>query len=130
MNKIRVIDLLNKIAKGEEVPKFKLKGHNAIWEYKYEFEQFLWGTLNLDVLHCLNSEIEIIEDEEPDLFEIIEEKPKHIEEVKEIVKLQDLEPPYGNNESMFMKRIIMQQNKIDEITKAVNYLLNKEQNNE
>lgn len=127
---MKVIDLLNKIAKGEEVPKFKLKGHNAIWEYKYEFEQFLWGTLNLDVLHCLNSEIEIIEDEEPDLFEMIEDmknKPKHIEEVKEIIRYQDLEAPYGHNESMFMKRIIMQQNKIDEITKAVNYLLDKEE---
>ena len=73
------------------------------------------------------------DEEEPDLFEMIEymkNKPKHIEEVKEIIRYQDLEAPYGHNESMFMKRIIMQQNKIDELIKAVNYLLDKEQNNE
>lgn len=117
MSKITVIDLLNKIAKGEEVPKFKLKGHNAIWEYKYEFEQFLWGTLNLDVLHCLNSEIEIIEDEEPDLFEMIEDmknKPKHIEELE---ILSDNER--YSNEVLY--------GKINELTKAVNYLLDKEE---
>lgn len=40
MNKtIKVIDLLNMIAKGEEVPK-KIKCQNCIWKYEEEFKQY------------------------------------------------------------------------------------------
>lgn len=130
---MKVIDLLNKIAKGEEVPE-KIKWGNDEWKYSngasknyYTDYEDLFSVIDGS---NLNDEVEIIEDEEPDLFEMIEDmknKPKHIEEVKEIIRYQDLEAPYGHNESMFMKRIIMQQNKIDELTKAVNYLLDKEE---
>ena len=68
---MKVIDLLNKIAKGEKVPE------------KIKFD---------------------------DEVEIIEEKPKHIEEL-------DRSKPFSTFDVA---------DKVDELTKAVNYLLYKE----
>ena len=72
MNKIRVIDLLNKIAKGEEVPK-KIRFNNIEWnkvygeknvcyinEYDSDFFLYFFRK-NLDF--TLNDEVEIIEEE-------------------------------------------------------------------
>ena len=66
MNKIRVIDLLNKIANGEEVPK------KFIWDDKEYYSQFKncyrcdeTSTIFEDdfVLEHLNDEVEILEEE-------------------------------------------------------------------
>ena len=66
MNKIRVIDLLNKIAKGEEVPK----------EIRYKGEKYIFYGVNYTTpsehialhrrieLNKLNDEVEIIEEKE------------------------------------------------------------------
>lgn len=114
---MKIIDLLNKIAKGEEVPKFKIKGHNAIWEYVKEFEQFQWETINLDVLHCLNDEVEIIE-----------EKPK-FETIgrwnEDIIKgLRNDEETSNWQIKNYISVLMATQNQIIDI---VNYLLDKEE---
>ena len=65
MNKIRVIDLLNKIANGEEVPS-KIKYDNIIFEYDGDyyssennvlFEEYCYVTTSL------NDEVEVIEED-------------------------------------------------------------------
>ena len=73
MNKIRVIDLLNKIANGEEVPK-KIKLFGVTFDYIQENETYLshYDKVNLldmndhllrnKKIKLLNEEIEIIED--------------------------------------------------------------------
>ena len=74
--KIKVIDLLNKIANGEEVPK-KIKIKNVIYEYRgymyctekanyQDIEDYLFGKWNFNILN--------------DYVEIIEE-PKKIEKI-------------------------------------------------
>ena len=67
--KIKIIDLLNKIANGEEVPK-KIKINNVIYEYRgfmyctekanyQDIEDYLFGKWNFNIL---NDEAEIIEE--------------------------------------------------------------------
>ena len=69
MNKIKVIDLLNMISKGEEVPR-KIKIKNVIYEYigymyctekanYQDIEDYLFGKWNFNIL---NEEVEIIEE--------------------------------------------------------------------
>ncbi len=72
--KIKIIDLLNKKAKGEEAPK-KIKYRDKIWEYtvtingrgyQYYDEYFqAWKTLQNQVYleECLNDKVEIIEED-------------------------------------------------------------------
>lgn len=71
MNKIRVIDLLNKIANGEEAPK-KLKLKGSLNDYEFHFnrkyncydligEKFEMGSYMFG-FSILNDEIEIIEE--------------------------------------------------------------------
>ena len=70
MNKIRVIDLLNKIAKGEEVPK-KIKYNKKVYEYDKEQSDFSHFNINyyeyflddINTIEQLNAEVEIIEEE-------------------------------------------------------------------
>ena len=61
---MKVIDLLNKIANGEKVPK-KIKYNNKIYEYTYEIDWYLREDLKSELFidkKYLNDEIEIIED--------------------------------------------------------------------
>lgn len=75
--KIKIIDLLNKIANDEEVPE-KIKINNVIYEYRgymyctenanyQNIEDYLFGKWNFNIL---NDEVEIIEE------------PKKIEKIK------------------------------------------------
>lgn len=68
---MKAIDLLNKIAKGEEVPK-KIKILNKIWEYDKDCIDFLndddWLFYKANT-RILNVEVEIIE-EEKDIEEL------------------------------------------------------------
>lgn len=76
MSKMRVIDLLNMISKGEEVPK-KIKWENFVWEYDDSSSKnyvFDYGDLFTSISGSnLNDEIEIPEDV---VFENIEEMIK------------------------------------------------------
>lgn len=91
MNKIRIIDLLNKIANNEETPnKIRFNGEYYIYNTSYDDYKSPSTWLlknNNDNLNCfLNDEIEIIEEEK----EIEKLKYKstnsHIEDTKEIIK--------------------------------------------
>ncbi len=108
MNKIRIIDLLNKIANGEEVPK-KIKWCIDEWQYnngasKNYFNDYedLFSVIDGSNLN--------------DKVEIIEDKPKHIEE---------LGRAYTDNACLTDQQRTTAI-KINELTKAVNYLLDKE----
>ena len=70
MNKIKVIDLLNKIAKGEEVPK-KIKYNNTIFIFDdsvCDYQRKIGMSLFISCFHYkktqsfINEEVEIIED--------------------------------------------------------------------
>lgn len=67
MNKIKVIDLLNMISKGEEVPK-KIEYEGEIYEFNKNIHGY-WGGKNNDCFRamvnwrCLNNEVEILEEE-------------------------------------------------------------------
>lgn len=85
---MKLIDLLNKIANGEEVPK-KIKFQNVLYEYDrnrkeyiHEIEEFCSETLLFNVMYChfineiLEAEVEVIEDEEIDIRELKETELK------------------------------------------------------
>ena len=83
MNKIRVIDLLNKIANGEEVP-YKVKYNGIIFTYNSSNKQGLkYVDLNKEnevfyryltgVVNKLTDEVEIIEEQEEIDIQSIEE---------------------------------------------------------
>lgn len=82
MKTIKIIDLLNKISKGEEVPK-KIKYCTAIFIFNEDNCNFLYKyqTGKCQLFGCcrLNDEVEIIE-------EILEEKklPEKLEEIGKI----------------------------------------------
>ena len=62
---MKVIDLLNKIANGEEVPE-RIKYINSIWEYdektKDYFHDDLWLIYSMNSIGLTKREVEIIED--------------------------------------------------------------------
>ena len=69
--KIKIIDLLNKIANGEEVPKeIKVNGLDFIWKtlddgagyFNIEEGHWLEDCISLDGAEDLNTEVEILED--------------------------------------------------------------------
>lgn len=134
MSKLTVIQLLNKIANNEEVPK-KIKYNKKIYEYSQKDNRYhnVQGGLDLSSIfgdynfNYLNDEIEIIE-----------EKPKKIEEIEKIEiiddslisfddKLQDIFIGGCNAKDIaFAIKNNEMINKINELQKAVNYLLEKE----
>lgn len=66
---MKVIDLLNKIANGEEVPK-KVKYKTHYWEYKEEVkdykddeDDYVFSCSNYDITAMLDNEVEIIEED-------------------------------------------------------------------
>lgn len=122
---MKIIDLLNKIANGEEVPKKiritdvddRITRHYIFFydeddqEYK-DNELFPLGArLILD--RVLNKKVEVL-----DLLK----EPKKIEKIDEILMIDDLIPPYGENEYKAWKNIIIQQNKINELIDEINKL--------
>lgn len=62
---MKVIDLLEKIANGEEVPK-KIKYTSLIWEYNKEIKDYfnddLWLFYSLNSIGLIEGKVEIIED--------------------------------------------------------------------
>ena len=80
---ITIIDLLNKIANGEEVPK-KIKFHDVEWEYKgYQYKRIdnvylgnIWNGYNFNIL---NDKVEILEEEKkiPEKIDLYEDGEGH-----------------------------------------------------
>ena len=116
MNKIRVIDLLNKIAKGEEVPK-KIKYRGIIYTFvnkntiqgSYDYDSSTGYlieniTKQLYLSDTVNTEIEIIEEE------------KEIEELSFITKYDDY------TEALNYSAL---EDKINELVREVNKLKDK-----
>jgi len=120
---IKVIDLLNKIANGEEIPKkIKVKDYIFIWKVSdngtgyYNVKEdtgYYWleNYVSLDNSEDLNTEIEIIE-EEP---EIDIQKLKGIEKTSTTIST--------DNEVRIAYSLIHDcENKINDLTKAVKQL--------
>ena len=111
---MKVIDLLNKIANGEEVPrKIKWGEFELEWEeLGYHDYKFL-GTGNHLLFQgfatsVLNDEVEIIEED------------KEIEEVHNDYSLPEI--PNDSNTAYLVYRIMKHEDKINELIKAVNEL--------
>ena len=109
---MKVIDLLNKIAKGEEEPK-KIKYHTRIYEYNdleddysyFMIDHYEYLLDNINTFQQLNDEVEIIEEKDIEELELcmnyeyeevndeLEEDMKKIvfkinELVREVIKLK------------------------------------------
>lgn len=84
--KIKVIELLNKMANDENYkPTFKYKDN--IYQYDFKTKYYIPSFMGLYKIYMiLNDEVEIIEE------------PKKIEKIDEILRINDLIPPYGENE--------------------------------
>ena len=105
MKKIKIIDLLNKIANGEEVPK-KIKINNIVYEYRsymyctekanyQDIEDYLFGKWNFNIL---NEEAEILEDEKK-----IPEKIEPLQ--KDYMTLDDIKFTFSNSEMIIVNKI-------------------------
>ena len=109
---MKIIDLLNKIANGEEVPEI-IKYNNFIYKYNKDIcdydgdDLYLFG--NTDKL---NEEVEIIEED------------KKIEKIKDILHIDDLIPPVDENMYKIWQQTIKNHNKINEI---IDYLMENKQ---
>lgn len=118
---MKVIDLLNKIANGEKIPKkIKLKDSEPVYEYK-NMQFSYWykdiktgkgGEAILDLIYNINAEIEIIE-EDKGISKII--KLNNVSNASDLIALGQMQ--WENN------KII--ENKINEIIEVINNEYNK-----
>lgn len=116
--KITMYELLGLVKDGK-APK-KIKYHNIKLKYNEGCEDYYIyygkGLFEYKFGNCknfLNDEVEIIEE------------PKKIKKIDEILRIDDLIPPYGENEYKAWKNIIIQQNKINELIDEINNLKEK-----
>ena len=111
--KIKVIDMLVKMGKDKNYkPTFKYK--DTIYQYDFKTKYYTPSFMGLYKIYMiLNDEVEIIEE------------TKKIEKIDEILMIDDLIPPYGENEYKVWKNIIIQQNKINELIDEINNLKEK-----
>lgn len=122
MKKMKIIDLLNKVANGEEVPT-KFTYISFLWEYDirskmwFTYYQKDGETLNhrLDRVFflnlCLNDEVEIIEDE------IVEDVPKEVNGIKKLNLTGENQLKLKTNKQEYNIRVVDKIiiNKINEI---------------
>ena len=89
--KVKIIDLLNKIANGEEVPE-KIKWNDVIWEYNKDEKEYYsqrtneaffndTSSVGLWIMAHLNDTVEILE----------EQQDIDIQSIKELEPLEDYE---------------------------------------
>lgn len=117
--KITIYELLGLVKDGK-APK-KIKTNTGIFKLGIEDDQLRYrcndgGILTFDYYienNKLNNEVEIVEE------------PKKIKKIDEILRINDLIPPYGENEYKAWKNIIIQQNKINELIDEINILKEK-----
>lgn len=126
--KIKISDLVNKVINREEMPKEILfdgniyKWCNDIGDYRKDG----WGSC-LMIKNVFNN-FDRYGSFYNMLFEDVEviEEPKKIKKIDEILRINDLIPPYGENEYKAWKNIIIQQNKINELIDEINNLKEKQ----
>ena len=121
---MKVIDLLNKIAKGEDIPN-KIKFDGDIFVYNQTFKDYEYpdkcGWL-MDISrdsgnNFLNDEVEIIEEEKD-----IEKLNVNIKWEKDKINYKS----YNETGKSIARALQMFSNKIDELVEEVNKLKNKE----
>ena len=115
--KIKMMDLFKLMLERKAPKKIRVLGIDMTF-----IETAEWGDYKGDdcyrlsefrLIDCLNEDVEIIEE------------PKKIEKIDEILRIDDLIPPYGENEYKAWKNIIIQQNKINELIDEINNLKEK-----
>ena len=108
--KTKVIDMLVKMGKDKNYkPTFKYK--DTIYQYDFKTKYYTPSFMGLYKIYMiLNDEVETIEE------------TKKIEKIDEILRIDDLIPPYGENEYKVWENIIIQQNKINELIDEINNL--------
>ena len=109
--KIKIIELLNKIANGEELPK-SIKYYGFIWQlhngnYVENGQRMLEDYLANGIVESLNDYVEILED--------------NTEEIEELLTIEDYECDKTD--------IRLNRDKINELVKAVNSI-RKDKNND
>jgi len=123
MKTIRVIDLLNKIANGEEVPK-KIKYKDFIYEYfeqetvidyrcydeKTELYGYLSSCVDYEAFNILDNEVEILEEEKK-----IPEKLDIYDELQSLLKDNNIDE---HNLHKMLKKIELKQNEIIDYLKS------------
>lgn len=126
--KIKIIDLLNKIANKEEMPE-KIKFNAVIWKYKKETQDYYsvitnepllndYSSLGIWIMKHLNAEVEIIEEDKPiEELEIIEN------EIDKQVSLK-----VGEHLNTIRKIDVVFATKINELIKEIKKM--KEEKNE
>lgn len=122
--KITIYELLGLVKDGKAPKKillngiaFEYQGDDYLYKDEDKKEHWLFSTSYTDkyiwLENFLKAEVEIIEE------------PKKIEKLDEILMINDLIPPYGENEYKAWKNIIIQQNKINELIDEINNLKEK-----
>lgn len=118
--KITIYELLGLVKDGKAPKKIKYEGE--IWEYDSSVQDYMnedgnkylfANIFGMKTKRTLNCEVEIIEE------------PKKIEKIDEILMIDDLIPPCGENDIKMWKNIIIQQNKINELIDEINNLKEK-----
>ena len=126
--KIKVIELLNKIANGEDLPK-RIKIQDYVFELSKDYEHYYYNE-DVEITHLinhnfsnLNDEVEILEDNTEEIEELDKQKAKN-----EIWTYTDANINKSNLYclSLYTEHHIVP--KINELVKAVNKL-RKENNN-
>ena len=114
---MKIIDLLNKIANGEEVPdKIRFEGNVFEKQDETNFYCTSFGIFEeAFVLEDLNKEVEIIEEDKK-----IEKLPYY--SLKKIQKAENKEEHYKRRIELLEKRVEDYHNKINELINKVNSL--------
>lgn len=127
--KIKIIDLLNKIANGENLPK-KIKYYNVIWKLKTEKDYFDNGDVDFlneyfenQLTDSLNDEIEILEDNKEEIEELEITSTSENEFDKWYVNNKHI-ANQGSSDMAFVDIV----NKLNEVIRAVNKLKESDKN--
>lgn len=76
--KIKIIELLNKIANGEDLPK-RIKIQEYVFELSKDYEHYYYNE-DVEITHLINHNFSNLNDE----VEILEDNTEEIEEIQEI----------------------------------------------
>ena len=110
--KIKLIELLNKIANGEDLPK-RIKIQEYVFELSKDYEHYYYNE-DVEITHLINHNFSNLNDE----VEILED---NTEEIEELLTIEDYECDKTD--------IRLNRDKINELVKAVNEI-RKDKNND